>query len=202
MFEFMKNIKLWIFKILFSLSSFSWFLLFTAIMQNRNIPYIKIPKFLYFIPINYRIIIKPIIYLIFIILFTLLLVLCFKRFIKTNDQISNIIKISPLEWDLIPIYLWLFVISLSFWTDCSLYQWIIAIILLIFRVNFETISYFNPFMMLLWYRFYKVETNNWIIVTIISKTKDVKTVNNISFSKLKRLNNFTFFDSWDEKNNS
>ena len=196
------NIKNYTIKILFSLSSFSWFLLFTAIMQNWDIPYIRIPNFLNFIPIDYRIIVKPIIYLIFILFYTEFLIWCFRKLVKTNDQISDIIKIFPLEWELIPVYLWLFIISLSFWTNCTTYQWIITSILFIFWIKFETISYFNPFMILIWYRFYKVETKDWIVVTIISRTKDVKTVNNISLCKLRRLNNFTFLNPWDEKNNS
>lgn len=194
------NLKSSIIKILFSLSSFSWFILFIAIIQNRDIPYIKMPKFLLSIWFDHILMIKAIIYLIIIIWFTYLLVFFLKKTTKSEDNISDIIKISPLEWDLFPVYLWLFLISLSFWNNCATYQQIITLILFIFRVSFETISYFNPFMYFIGYRFYKVETKSGIIVTIISKIKDVKMVDNVNFRRLKRLNNFTFLDLWDEKN--
>jgi len=98
--------------------------------------------------------------------------------------------IVPVEGNLIPAYIGMFVISLSLpgWSIESL---MIMLLLLVLWLNIGSVSYFNPFLSILGYRFYAVRSVNHKTITIITKEKDLKQATELK--NLIRINNYTFF---------
>jgi len=98
--------------------------------------------------------------------------------------------IVPVEGNLIPAYIGMFVISLSLpgWSIESL---MIMLLLLILWLNIGSVSYFNPFLSILGYRFYAVRSVNNKTITVITKEKDLKQATHLI--DLIRINNYTFF---------
>ena len=187
-------------KVLFSMSSFSWVVLFLLVNSNFNIPYFSIPlnwySYLWEIPIYFLKYICIVIFTVFLSWFVLWLT---KKLMKSEGWIKNIKTVKPMEWQFMPVYIWLFVVALSF-NNFSISTLFLIFILFILQLTFETVSYFNPFMILLWYRFYEIETDNNIVSIIITKTKDIKKIK--EFKTLVRLNNFTFLEYGNEKSDS
>lgn len=106
-----------------------------------------------------------------------------------NIQINSI---QPVENELIPTYLGLFVIMLGLGSLSLVYQHAIVFMLfIIWWLVMEHSYYFN----LIWlfrYRYYRVSDDKGNIYIIYSKRKDSKSP--IQFNNLRRINNFTFFE--------
>lgn len=109
-----------------------------------------------------------------------------------NDDNIQISSIQPVENELIPTYLGLFVIMIGLGNLNLLYQiTILMILFIIWWLLMERSYYFN----LLWlfaYRYYRVSDNNGNVYIIYSKKKDCKSPT--QFDYLIRLNNFTFLE--------
>ena len=111
------------------------------------------------------------------------------RFKEANDQVESI---QPVENEIIPTYLGLFVIMLGLGELTFLYQIVvIALIFLIWWILMERSYYFN-LIWLLSYRYYRVTDKNGNVFIIYSKKKDVKETGTIK--GLVRINNFTFLE--------
>lgn len=104
-----------------------------------------------------------------------------KSVIKEIEQANNAF---------LPSYLGYFFVALSI-SDHETLFFVFAIIF-IFTFLSQTL-YFNPLYLIFGYHFYYITTNTSIRVFIISK-RILKDPNNLSFKRLKRINNFTFID--------
>lgn len=186
--------KRFIFKILFSLSSFNWILIFFLINQ-RSIPYINLWITQNLLWIKYIII--------FIIPFTFAYwVLYFShkslwssetlQLIDNKDVNKKSWEIKPAEGIFLPVYIWLFVVALELGDPFNLEVWILLSFLFILRCFFEWVSYFNPFFLFFGYRFYEIKDINNISFMLITDRKDIKKLRN--FDNLTRINNFTFLE--------
>ena len=113
------------------------------------------------------------------------------KFKEANDT-AQVESIQPVENEIIPTYLGLFVIMLGLGELTFLYQIVvIALIFLIWWILMERSYYFN----LIWlfsYRYYRVTDKNGNVFIIYSKKKDVKETGSIK--GLVRINNFTFLE--------
>lgn len=102
--------------------------------------------------------------------------------------------IFPVEGNLIPAYIGMFVISLSL-PGMSIESLMIMLLLLATWLNIGSVSYFNPFLSILGYRFYSVRSVGNTSIILITKKKDLKQASKLE--NLTRVNNYTFF--WGEK---
>lgn len=179
------------FKFLFSLSSFSGVLMFLLINRNINLPGISTPNS---VRLNFDLllIIKFSLVFLIVIFFAWLILFLGKIFLDVDGSIQKIEKVKPLEGQFLPVYIGLFVIALSFNDGVSIQALFLIFVLFILWFCFETVAYFNPFFILLGYRFYEIETEYKITTIIITKRKDIKNIK--EFQKLTRLNNFTFLE--------
>ena len=113
------------------------------------------------------------------------------RFKEANDT-AQVESIQPVENEIIPTYLGLFVIMLGLGELTFLYQIVvIVLIFLIWWILMERSYYFNLIWLLL-YRYYRVTDKNGNVFIIYSKKKDVKETGIIE--GLVRINNFTFLE--------
>ena len=113
------------------------------------------------------------------------------RFKEANDT-AQVESIQPVENEIIPTYLGLFVIMLGLGELTFLYQIVvIVLIFLIWWILMERSYYFN-LIWLLSYRYYRVTDKNGNVFIIYSKKKDVKETGTIK--GLVRINNFTFLE--------
>lgn len=113
------------------------------------------------------------------------------KFKEANDT-AQVESIQPVENEIIPTYLGLFVIMLGLGELTFLYQIVvIALIFLIWWILMERSYYFN-LIWLLSYRYYRVTDKNGNVFIIYSKKKDVKETGTIK--ELVRINNFTFLE--------
>ncbi|MGF0071515.1 hypothetical protein [Streptococcus orisratti] len=114
-----------------------------------------------------------------------------KRSVSDN---ALVVSIQPMESEIIPTYLGLFVIVLGLGSLVVQFQTIIILLIyLVWYLLMERTTYFN----LLWlikYRYYRVTDKNGNTYTLYSKKKDLKLYKESNFSELVRINNFTFLD--------
>ena len=111
---------------------------------------------------------------------------------KEKSDTANIVSIQPVEHEIIPTYIGLFVIMLGLGSLSFIYQiFIVFFIFVIWFVLMEKSYYFN-LIWLLKYRYYKVQDEIGNTYIIYSKRNDVKEVGKIQ--SLVRINNFTFLE--------
>ena len=115
---------------------------------------------------------------------------CFEKEVKSDT--ANIVSIQPVEHEIIPTYIGLFVIMLGLGSLSLIYQ--MFIVLFIFGIWFVLMekSYYFNLIWLLKYRYYKVQDEIGNTYIIYSKRNDVKEVGEIQ--NLVRINNFTFLE--------
>ena len=115
---------------------------------------------------------------------------CFEKEVKSDT--ANIVSIQPVEHEIIPTYIGLFVIMLGLGSLSLIYQ--MFIVLFIFGILFVLMekSYYFNLIWLLKYRYYKVQDEIGNTYIIYSKRNDVKEVGKIQ--NLVRINNFTFLE--------
>lgn len=108
---------------------------------------------------------------------------------------SNITKGSITEVEnannaFLPSYLGYFFVALSVNNSDTLI--FVFIILFVFTFLSQTL-YFNPLFLIFGYHFYNISTNNKAKLFVITKN-EINKVDDIEFTQLKRINNFTFID--------
>ena len=108
-----------------------------------------------------------------------------------NEQGTSAIReIEQANNAYLPSYLGYFFVALSV-PHCDTLIFVFAILFL-FTFLSQTL-YFNPLFLVFGYQFYYLTTVNSVKIFLITKEK-LKAPNNISFSKLKRINDFTFIN--------
>jgi hypothetical protein len=104
-----------------------------------------------------------------------------KPVIKEVEQANNAF---------LPSYLGYFFVALS----VTYFDTLVFVFLLLFVFTFFSQTlYFNPLYLLFGYHFFYITTNTNVKIFIITKRK-LKDPHNLSFPKLKRINDFTFID--------
>lgn len=98
--------------------------------------------------------------------------------------------IVPVEGNFLPTYIGMYVISISLGAiDADTI--VICAFLFVMWLQLGSVSYFNPFISLLGYRYYSVRSIGNKTITLITKEKDLKQATTID--NLVRINNYTFF---------
>lgn len=134
------------------------------------------------------------IYVLILLLLTLLSVWLIETMPADETLTIDNNDIVPVEGNLIPSYIGMFVISLSL-PEISIESLMIMFLLLAIWLNIGGVSYFNPFLSILGYRFYAVHSIGNKSFTLITSNKDLKQATELS--NLIRVNNYTFF--WSRK---
>lgn len=114
---------------------------------------------------------------------------------KSNNNLEEIEieSIKPIEFNILPTYIGLFVISMelnSFKKNETIFL-LIGILLCIW-ILFEKSFYFNILWLVFGYNYYEITSKSNIQFIIISKKRDLKIIK--EFKKLARINNFTFLE--------
>uniref|UniRef100_UPI000AE8CFF2 hypothetical protein n=1 Tax=Legionella pneumophila TaxID=446 RepID=UPI000AE8CFF2 len=109
-----------------------------------------------------------------------------------DDQISSgsITEVEPANDTYLPVYLGYFFVALSI-NDFQIFFFIFTII---FLFSFLSLTvYFNPLYLCFRYKFYYAKTDKNIKIFIISK-KIMRNPLEVEFTKIKRINDYTFMD--------
>lgn len=119
------------------------------------------------------------------------------KFLKYFDNLE-VVEIQPVEQELIPTYIGLFIILISLGELDLLMQILLIILLFLIWFFFLERTYYFNLLWLLMFRYYKVKDKYGNTYLIYSKKKDLKknisTGDIIKFNKLVKVNNFTFID--------
>ena len=121
--------------------------------------------------------------------------LLLKKFLSYDSIEKQPLDIEQANNSFLPSYLGYFFVALSVSMTETL--WFIYFILFVFTFCSQAI-YFNPIFLILGYQFYNVTTADKIKIFLISR-KQIKTTKDLAFPMLKRINNFTFIDDEDAK---
>lgn len=188
----LKIYKVWIIPFMLSLSSFLGIILFLFIWKKIDIPWICLSNtFLSFLNWDY-IYVKYLFFLAFVVGFTYISIILAKKNLQAWDNIE-VKEIKPIEWTFLPVYIWLFVIALSFNDkNLTIETIFLVIILFVFWLKLDSVSYFNPFLLFFGYRFYEIKSDKTTTFTLITRRKDLKNIS--SLSDLISINNFTFLE--------
>ena len=177
----MKVIK----RIFLSLSSFS----IGGVMYLLTLDYFTSTRF------SWKNICRPIAMIVLVLSFSMLVleIITTNKFVKRDNL--TVESIQPLEQEVVPSYLGLFVIMLGLGELTAINQWIVLVLVfLIWNLFMERSYYFN----LLWlisYRYYKVSDQYGNEYVVYSKRKDFKKNEQVvTINDLIRINNFTFIE--------
>nr|UWI49647.1 hypothetical protein NZ312_16230 [Clostridioides difficile] len=109
----------------------------------------------------------------------------------SDDNIEGNIKdVEQANNAFLPSYLGYFFVALS----VSDWETLIFIFIIIFVFTyFSQTLYFNPLFLIFKYKFYYITTGNNVKIFVITK-KQIRNAKELSFKKLKRINNFTYID--------
>jgi len=132
-----------------------------------------------------------IIYIIAILLFTYV---CLKGMkLLPNDSLEGIQDISLANDTYMSSYLGYFFVALSISDGDWVTFGVVFVVVNIFTF-FSQSLYFNPLFLLFGFNFYYVTSRNQIRIFIISRKKDIRKADEVSFNNLKKVNEFTFID--------
>lgn len=109
----------------------------------------------------------------------------------TRDK-AQVSAIKPVENNLTPTYIGLFVIALSINELNIGASLTILLLLFVWWMLFERVSYFNPLWLILGWHFYEVTCSTGTIVFLVTRQKDYKQLNTLT--NLRRINNYTFME--------
>ena len=135
--------------------------------------------------------ISVVIYLIIILLFTFI---CLKSriILKKSCVEGDIIELSLANDTYMADYLGYFFVALGLPNDWLVF-WVVYLIVFLFTYKSQSL-YYNPLFLLFGYNFYHIRDKEGMKVFIISKKKDIRTCENLSFNRMRKINNFTFID--------
>lgn len=132
------------------------------------------------------------VYVLAIIGFTYVCILL--RCILKKDSIEGDIQdISMANDNYLPSYLGYFFVALSIPDDNWIVFWTVFLIIYIFTYNSHTL-YFNPLFLLFGYNFYYLSTKKKVKIFVISKQRDIRNAEEVSFMNLRKINEFTYID--------
>ena len=112
---------------------------------------------------------------------------------KDRIKEGEIIEIENSTNNFLPSYLGYFFVALSISDNDFLTMSIIYCIIVLF-VFYSQTNYFNPFLLILGYKFYKIKTKRGLSLLLISK-KEFKKSNEVIIEKVYRINNSTYIDT-------
>ena len=112
---------------------------------------------------------------------------------KDKIKEGEIIEIENSTNNFLPSYLGYFFVALSISDNDFLTMSIIYFIIVLF-VFYSQTNYFNPFLLILGYKFYKIKTKRGLSLLLISK-KEFKKSNEVIIEKVYRINNSTYIDT-------
>ncbi len=101
-----------------------------------------------------------------------------------------IVEIKQINSDFLPSYLGYFFVALSIQNIQALLFIFITLFIFIYR---SQIFYFNPFFLIIGYKYYEIKDDSSSSKIVISK-RDITTVKNLYFDSLTKINNYTFMD--------
>lgn len=110
--------------------------------------------------------------------------------IYSKDKLYGAKEIENLDGEFLAVYLGYFFVALGLG---SLKIAIIVFILILIFVSLTRVQYYNPVLLLFKYHFYNVRTEKGIVIFLISR-KEIRTNELVNFEKLRRINNFVYFD--------
>lgn len=135
--------------------------------------------------------ISVVIYLGIILIFTFIC-LQSKVILKKGSIEGNIIDISLANDSYMANYLGYFCVALSLSKDWVILGVVYAIVF-VFTYKSQSLFY-NPLFLLFGYNFYYIHDQEGMKVFVISKKKDIRSCENLSFSRVRKVNDFTFID--------
>lgn len=174
----------YIYRLLLTFNATSLILVIFLIKEEVTINHIH--EKLFALP-NY---VSYLIYFLIPVLLTYLSLLISKYLGNSNIAKGSIVEVENANNAFLPSYLGYFFVALSV-NNCETLIFVF-IILFVFTFLSQTL-YFNPLFLIFGYHFYNISTNNKAKLFIITKN-EINKVDDIEFTKLKRINNFTFID--------
>lgn len=120
------------------------------------------------------------------------------RILKKDSIEGDIQDISMANDNYLPSYLGYFFVALSIPDGRWLTFWTIFLIICIFTYSSHTL-YFNPLFLLFGYNFYYLSTKKRVKIFVISKQRDIRNEEGVSFMNLRKINEFTYVDMEGEK---
>lgn len=149
-------------------------------------------------PLNLLIEYSYLIVIVIIILIVLTFVLEFFCRKNYDDEPDTLViqEIQPMEQDIIPIYIGLFVIMLNIGNLSVFVQYLLIFILFVIWWRFLEQSYYFNIFWLIKYRLYKVKDLNGNVYSVYTKRCDFKLIDSNNREKLKlvRISNFSFIE--------
>ena len=115
-----------------------------------------------------------------------------KVILKKGSIEGNIIDISLANDSYMANYLGYFFVALSLSKDWVILGVVYAIVF-VFTYKSQSLFY-NPLFLLFGYNFYYIHDQEGMKVFVISKKKDIRSCENLSFSRVRKVNDFTFID--------
>ena len=112
---------------------------------------------------------------------------------KDRIKEGEVIEIENSTNNFLPSYLGYFFVALSISDNDFLTMSIIYFIIVLF-VFYSQTNYFNPFLLILGYKFYKIKTKGGLSLLLISK-KEFKKSDEVIIEKVYRINNSTYIDT-------
>ena len=102
---------------------------------------------------------------------------------------SRIIRIENVNHQYLPVYLGYFFVVFSIPT----FEWfLLAYVVIVTLVAFSKTMLFNPFVLIIGFNYYRIETDSGITAYLLSRRFILK--NDIEAGNLKRLNDITFLE--------
>jgi hypothetical protein len=106
-----------------------------------------------------------------------------------SDSITGCEEFSLADNEFLPTYLGYFFVSLSVSDNTTMLY--LYVIVFVFTYLSQT-QYFNPIFLLFGYHYYHILTKQGTRIFVITKGNVIRNKENISFDKLKRINDTTY----------
>lgn len=165
-----------LYRIMLDCNAIILFFVVYMIKEHRSIAFMKID-------FSYAI------YLLGIVVFTYIC-LEISRLLPDETISGGIKEVELADGSYLPSFLGYFFVALSVTDDKTLIA--MAVIIFIFTYFSQTL-YFNPLFLIFGYRFYYITMDNGMRLFVLSK-KRIKSIEELRFDTLKRINDYTFID--------
>lgn len=131
------------------------------------------------------------------VILTMISLLMEKLLSKDNIE-CKLLSVEEANNTFLPSYLGYFFVALGVeTTEAMIFVYLIVFVF----TYFSQTLYYNPIFLLLGYKFYYITTENNVKLFVISK-KEIKSAKETVFPRLRRINNTTFIEEEDKKNES
>jgi F0F1-type ATP synthase membrane subunit c/vacuolar-type H+-ATPase subunit K len=124
-------------------------------------------------------------------LFTFVCLSC-KVILKKGSIEGKILEVSLANDSYMASYLGYFFVALGLPKNWLVFSVVYAIIFL-FTYKSQSLFY-NPLFLLFGYNFYYIHDEMGMKIFVISKKREIYSCENLSFEKMKKINNFTYID--------